>query len=284
MAALGYEVVPGDTYNDDVVRAVQAFQVERGLALRDGIDNDTWHVLEETSWGLGDRLLYVSRPYLRGDDVVTLQQSLSLLGFDPGRVDGIFGPLTETALADFQANIAHTPDGTLTMATLRELERLAPRDTSRRMVSEVRQRVDLIREATTRRVGLGGRSPLMDRVAEAIGENGLQVIILSGSDEQQAEMANDARVGAALFLSERAEFPVSRVHFYESYRFRSLHGAEMSAIIARSLGVESSGMGLPVLRQTTMTALAITHPTLTESQGNSLISGISASLAVLFNK
>ena len=284
MAALGYEVVPGDTYNDDVVRAVQAFQVERGLALRDGIDNDTWHVLEETSWGLGDRLLYVSRPYLRGDDVVTLQQSLSLLGFDPGRVDGIFGPLTETALADFQANIAHTPDGTLTMATLRELERLAPRDTSRRMVSEVRQRVDLIREATTRRVGLGGHSPLMDRVAEAISENGLQVFILSGSDEQQAVMANDAGVGAALFLSERAEFPISRVHFYESYRFRSLHGAEMSAIIARSLGVESSGMGLPVLRQTTMTALAITHPTLTESQGNSLISGISASLAVLFNK
>jgi N-acetylmuramoyl-L-alanine amidase len=284
LAALGYEVVPGDTYNDDVVRAVQAFQVERGLALRDGIDNDTWHVLEETSWGLGDRLLYVSRPYLRGDDIVMLQQSLSRLGFDPGRVDGIFGPLTETALADFQANIAHIPDGTLTIATLRELERLAPRDTSRRMVSEVRQRVDLIREATTRRVGLGGHSPLMDRVAEAIGENGLQVIILSGSDEQQAEMANDAGVGAALFLSERAEFPVSRVHFYESYRFRSLHGAAMSAIIARALGVESSGMGLPVLRQTTMTALAITHPTLTESQGNSLISGISASLAVLFNR
>lgn len=284
MAALGYEVVPGDTYNEDVVRAVQAFQVERGLALRDGIDNDTWHVLEETSWGLGDRLLYVSRPYLRGDDIVMLQQSLSRLGFDPGRVDGIFGPLTETALADFQANIAHIPDGTLTIATLRELERLAPRDTNRRMVSEVRQRVDLIREATTRRVGLGGHSPLMDRVAEAISENGLQVFVLSGNDAQQAEMANDAGVGAALFLSERAEFAVARVHFYESYRFRSLHGAAMGAIIARALGVESSGMGLPVLRQTTMTALAITHPTLNESQGNSLVSGISASLAVLFNK
>ncbi|CAB4789327.1 MAG: hypothetical protein F2729_05320 [Actinobacteria bacterium] len=284
MAALGYEVVPGDIYNDDVVRAVQAFQVERGLALRDGIDNDTWHVLEETSWGLGDRLLYVSRPYLRGDDVVMLQQSLSLLGFDPGRVDGIFGPLTETALADFQANIALTPDGTLTMATLRELERLAPRDTNRRMVSEVRQRVDLIREATTRRVGLGGHSPLLAHIGAAIGEAGLEVVLLLGSDEQQAEMANDAGVGAALFLSERTEFPISRVHFYESYRFRSLHGAEMGAIIARALGVESSGMGLPVLRQTTMTALAITHPALTESQENSLISGISASLAVLFNK
>jgi N-acetylmuramoyl-L-alanine amidase len=284
LAALGYEVVPGDTYNDDVVRAVQAFQVERGLALREGIDSATWLVLEETSWQLGDRLLFVSRPYLRGDDVVTLQQSLSLLGFDPGRVDGIFGPLTETALADFQANIALPPDGTLTMATLRELERLAPRDTNRRMVSEVRQRVDLIREATTRRVGLGGYSPLLDRVASSILEAGLEVVILRGSDEQQAEMANDAGVGAALFLSERGEFPGPRVHFYESYRFRSLHGAAMGEIIARALDVEASGMGLPVLRQTTMTALAITHPVLDKTLETSLITGISASLAVLFNK
>ncbi|MEI6735439.1 MAG: peptidoglycan-binding domain-containing protein [Actinomycetes bacterium] len=284
LAALGYEVVAGDTYDTDVVRAVQAFQVERGLALRDGIDTTTWLVLEETSWRLGDRLLFVGSPYLRGDDVVVLQQSLSLLGFDPGRVDGIFGPLTETALADFQANVALTPDGTLTMATLRELERLAPRDTNRRMVSEVRQRVDLIREATTRRVGLGGHSPLLEQVATAISQAGLEVVILSGSDEQQAEMANDAAVGVALFLSERAEFPLSRVYFYESYRFRSLHGAEMSAIIARALGVEASGMGLPVLRQTTMTALAITHPQLSVSQEYTLINGISASLAVLFNK
>jgi N-acetylmuramoyl-L-alanine amidase len=276
--------VPGDTYNDDVVRAVQAFQVERGLALRDGIDTATWLVLEETSWQLGDRLLFVSRPYLRGDDVVTLQQSLSLLGFDPGRVDGIFGPLTETALADFQANIGLTPDGTVTMATLRELERLAPRDTNRRMVSEVRQRVDLIREATTRRVGLGGHSPLLALVGATISETGLEVVMLEGSDEQQAEMANDAGVGAAFFLSERAEFPVTRIHFYESYRFRSLHGAEMGEIIARALGVESSGMGLPVLRQTTMTALAITHPQLDESQEKTLIRGVAASLAVLFNK
>ena len=276
--------MPGDTYNDDVIRSVQAFQVERGLALRDGIDTATWLVLEETSWQLGDRLLFVSRPYLRGDDVVMLQQSLSLLGFDPGRVDGIFGPLTETALADFQANIGLIPDGTVRMATLRELERLAPRDTNRRMVSEVRQRVDLIREATTRRVGLGGHSPLIALVKAAISETGLEVVILQGSDEQQAEMANDAGVGAALFLSERVEFPVARVHFYESYRFRSLHGAEMSEIIARALGVESSGMGLPVLRQTTMTALAITHPTLTESQEKTLIRGIADSLAVLFNK
>ena len=277
-------MVPGDNYDDDVVRAVQAFQVERGLALRDGIDGATWLVLEETSWQLGDRLLFVSQPYLRGDDVVSLQQSLSLLGFDPGRVDGIFGPLTETALADFQANIALPSNGTLTLATLHQLERLAPRDTNRRMVSEVRQRVDLIREATARRVGIGGHSPLIDLVATTIRTDDIEVVILSGSDEEQAEMANTLGVGAALFLSERPEFAVPRVHFYESYRFRSLHGARMGAIIGEALQVIPSGMALPVLRQTTMTAIAITHPQLGESERIPLISGISASMAVLFNR
>lgn len=263
---------------------MQAFQVERGLALREGIDEVTWQVLEETTWQLGDRLLYVSRPFLRGDDVVTLQQSLSLLGFDPGRVDGIFGPLTETALADFQANVGLPQDGTLTMSTLRELERLAPRDTSKRMVSEVRQRVDLIREATTRKLGIGGDSPLIQDLIAAAREYGLEVVSLEGSDDQQAEMANRAGVGAAIFLSARSELAVPRIHFYESYRYRSLHGSAMAHQIAEALGVEASGMALPVLRQTTMTALSISHPPSDELAQMPIISGVVASFSVLFNK
>ena len=40
----------------------------------------------------------------RGDDVADLQQRLSTLGFDTGRVDGIFGDRTSRALAEFQRN------------------------------------------------------------------------------------------------------------------------------------------------------------------------------------
>jgi hypothetical protein len=58
----------------------------------------------------------------------------------------------------------------------------------------------------------------------------------------------------------------------------------MSAIIGEALQVIPSGMALPVLRQTTMTAIAITHPQLGESERIPLISGISASMAVLFNR
>ena len=44
---------------------------------------------------------------LRGDDVAELQQDLGALGFDAGRVDGIFGPRTKDALEQFQRNIGH---------------------------------------------------------------------------------------------------------------------------------------------------------------------------------
>ena len=48
---------------------------------------------------------------LRGDDVAELQQRLSALGFDTGRVDGIFGDLTSAALGEFQRNVGLPVDG-----------------------------------------------------------------------------------------------------------------------------------------------------------------------------
>ena len=54
---------------------------------------------------------HLRRPNLRGDDVAELQRRLGRLGFDAGRVDGIFGPDTANALTEFQRNIGLTPDG-----------------------------------------------------------------------------------------------------------------------------------------------------------------------------
>ena len=65
----------------------------------------TWSALVEAGRDLGDRFLYRRTPMLRGDDVAELQQRLSALGFDTGRVDGIFGDLTSAALGEFQRNV-----------------------------------------------------------------------------------------------------------------------------------------------------------------------------------
>ena len=77
---------------------MRAFQDARGLRV-DGICGpETWGALVESGYRLGDRLLYLRRPMLRGDDVAELQRRLNGLGFDAGREDGILGPETEAAL------------------------------------------------------------------------------------------------------------------------------------------------------------------------------------------
>jgi N-acetylmuramoyl-L-alanine amidase len=49
------------------------------------------------------------------------------MGFDCGRVDGIFGASTEGALREFQRNVGVPPDGTCGPQTLKELDRMVPR-------------------------------------------------------------------------------------------------------------------------------------------------------------
>lgn len=278
--ALGFDVVLDDTVTIATITAVQAFQQARGLEITSVIDRHVLHALEETSWELGDRLLYVSRPLLRGDDVVALQQSLALLGFDPGRVDGIFGPLTESGLQEFQRNYGLSASGTLTRSTLVALRRLVPRDQSRRLVTEVRQRSALIREATSRRVILGGDSPILEELKVAIEALGLEVSIVSGPDTEVAQVANEQTVGLVIGLRQRPGVSEPVVHYYESFRFRSLHGHEMAERIAAELNGDTFGMAGPLLRNTTMTALEVIHG---PGESVALIRAIINAVPVLFH-
>ena len=64
---------------------------------------------------------------LRGDDVAELQLRLGALGFDAGRVDGIFGPMTQRRSSDFQQNMGLVPDEVCGPDTVDALSRLQPR-------------------------------------------------------------------------------------------------------------------------------------------------------------
>jgi N-acetylmuramoyl-L-alanine amidase len=103
-------------------RAVRAFQQRRQITVDGLVGPETYRVLEEARWRLGDRVLAysVTRP-IRGDDVVTLQQSLRALGFDPGLLDGILGPDTEAAIRAFQRAQGLVEDGTCGPATFAAL-------------------------------------------------------------------------------------------------------------------------------------------------------------------
>ncbi len=104
---------------------IRSFQQSRGLSVTGVIDAVTARALEEARWKLGDRSLNLqSSPLMRGDDVAALQSRLTEMGFDCGRVDGIYGARTETAVKEFQKSVGINIDGKCGPATIISLLRL----------------------------------------------------------------------------------------------------------------------------------------------------------------
>lgn len=115
-----------DLFDAELDTSVRIFQQQRSLLVDGVVGSVTFRTLEEARWRLGDRILHNQvHSHLAGDDVAQLQQRLTAMGFDSGRVDGIFGPRTEAALRDFQKNVGIAPDGTCGPSTFKALERLS---------------------------------------------------------------------------------------------------------------------------------------------------------------
>lgn len=120
---LGARGVDG-RFGSDVKKAVHQFQSDRGLIADGMVGRATWKSLLESTYKLGDRLLYVHSPFLRGRDVHDLQTILGQLGFRVGKVDAIFGPLTDRAVREFQSNLLLPADGIVGANTLKSLKTL----------------------------------------------------------------------------------------------------------------------------------------------------------------
>jgi N-acetylmuramoyl-L-alanine amidase len=133
-------------------RAVRGLQQRHGLPADGIVDLETWQVLVAASYRIGDRLLFRTRPMLRGEDVRDLQLRLSRLGFDPGLADGVFGPETERALVAFQSEVGLVVDGIVGSETLEQLTRLH-RDHHAAPASMARERSQLRRPTRTDLLG-----------------------------------------------------------------------------------------------------------------------------------
>ncbi|MHB8464421.1 MAG: peptidoglycan-binding domain-containing protein, partial [Acidimicrobiales bacterium] len=257
LGALGFAAEGDSTgiYGAATHRAVRTFQEARGLRL-DGICGEqTWAAIVEAGYQLGDRRLYQRKPMMRGDDIATLQRRLGSLGFDAGKVDGIFGPDTADALADFQRNAGLTADEIFGAEELTVLERLGARTAgpaSLGLVAELREVAALHhppRSLAGLRIVIGERGGL-DGLANALGRmlrrRGADSVVLhhpNGSDlAQQANAAN-----AALFveLASLGTMAGCRCVYYRGYSTSSPAGQALAECLAATvpgaLGVAALG-------------------------------------------
>jgi len=223
--------------------------------------------LVEAGYRVGDRLLYHTSPPLRGDDVAELQRRLGALGFDAGRVDGIFGEDTQRAVLEFQRNAGLTGDAVCGPATLAVLGRITARNDDPISVAAVHEGETLRRSPRTlhgRRVVVGhagGLDALTDAVVRAVAETGAQAIPLHHLDgSAQAQQANG--VGADVFVGLTAVEEGCSVAYYAGHGFESRGGRRLAECIQKEvpsiLGAAptpAAGMALPVLRETKMPAV-----------------------------
>jgi N-acetylmuramoyl-L-alanine amidase len=250
---------------------VREFQQQRGLRVTGTCDEGTWKAIVEASWKLGDRLLMLVAPNLRGDDVAELQASLARIGFDSGRVDGIFGPATARALEDFQHNSGLYVDGVCGPATVRALEVLARQTGSGPGITALRELEALT--ATARSLSelrivvgqFGGLSALSRQLVQALRQRSATVVASDEPDAAaQAAIAN--RFAATVYIGFEAQpGPASTIHYYAVPQFESAGGRALAILIADrctarvpQLHPQVEGMRLSVLRETRMPAVLFT--------------------------
>ncbi len=126
LAEKGFSPGPIDgIYGPQTSRAVQSFQQSASIPATGNVDRTTYMALgikcPDIPTPSRCRTLEVQSPYLKGDDVLAVQTSLSSLGFNPGPVDGIFGPLTSAAVWSFQSSRGLPATGVVDAATYLQL-------------------------------------------------------------------------------------------------------------------------------------------------------------------
>lgn len=258
----------GDRYGDATSVAVTAFQQAGGLRA-DGIcDATTWAALVESEYRLGDRLLCLRSPMMRGDDVSDLQLRLGALGFDAGRVDGIFGPNTQAAVLDFQRNAGLITDQVCGPDTVEALVRLEGRGGSA-TVTAVRERERLrrsLRSLPHLRVAVGsadGMHPVTSGLAAALQQAGVAVLLLDGDWSDQAGAANEFDADVYVGLAP-VDDSIVEASYFAVPGFESEGGRRLAELIIKELPASPGwgvgmvqGMRLPILRETRASAVLL---------------------------
>lgn len=294
LAALGLlaELDPSGEYGPHTERAVIEFQRSRRLGSDGLVGPETWRELVEAGYRLGDRLLYQRRPPLRGDDVAELQRTLNDLGFEAGKVDGVFGVDTLQAVIEFQRNRGMSEDALVGPEVIKELllvvrssqgggrEAVREREWLRTLSpSVVGRRVFLdpfCRDDREARLTWDAASAAAARLrqlgAHAIPSRSADSWL---SERVRARRAN--RVGADVVVG--FQIPADNqpaVFFFSSSLSHSEVGARLAAEVAACLQLPTEGRAYPLLKETRAPAVLVASSRLSSRTGDQAAEGVSS--------
>ena len=268
LAKVGHEPSGDEAglFGTDTERALRAFQEQRGIRVDGIVGRETWSELVESGYALGDRLLYLRRPMLRGDDVADLQLRLNALGFDAGREDGILGDETRGALAEFQRAAGLPVDGICGPTTIAALDRVGSFATG--SAARLRERERVLagpRHLGSHRVYVAatpGLAVLGEQVARGLIEAGATAILDASGDDDSFVAQSANRFDADLLLALRSgDVRGYRCAFFASPRFSSDVGQGVAQAIGDELAsvlphrAEVCGRAYALLRETRMPAV-----------------------------
>lgn len=246
--------------------ALLSFQDSYGLETSGECDEQTWSWLIEASWSLGERLLFLRSPNVRGDDVAALQSLLNRLGFDCGRVDGIYGPRTSEAVAEFQENVGLDRNGISTPEFIDLLKRMALQTGDGPGVAVVREGLALAAENHNDSLRLvvgffSGGAALAAGITRRAKDAHPLTTTVDNEASLQAKTANAFHANVYIGCQSSPDAGCT-IHYYEVPTFTSVGGRNLAMRIAASiagrvpeLAVQVLGVRHPVLRETRMPAV-----------------------------
>jgi N-acetylmuramoyl-L-alanine amidase len=292
LAALGFGS-NGDNravFGEGTEQAVIAFQRAKGLDSDGVVGPDTWRSLYEAGYRLGDRIIFMRRPMIRGEDVAELQSRLNSLGFDSGKADGIYGPQTEHAVIDFQHNRHLAEDGRVGPEVVTEIH-LVTRGEMKEGRQAIREREWLRLLPSTMagaRVFLDAdcRDPDEARdawnaasaAALAIQDAGGVPVMSRSSDitlpeRLRARRAN--RFGSDLIVAFRLNREdEDAVYYFASEHSSSQAGEALASAIARTVGGRVEGRASAMLKETRAPAAVVALRNLDEKSGLAVAEGL----------
>ncbi len=294
LTALNLSVLPDDpgVFGDATFAAVSEFQANRGLPVDGIVGPETWRAIVDAGYGLGDRLLYRRVPMMRGDDVASLQALLNSLGFDTGKVDGVFGPDTLAGLLDFQHNRQLAEDGISGRIVSDELRlmAMATQKQGREAVRERQWLASLPASIAGQRIYLDPecRDPhegMEAWIAATAAFGAFQLLGASPTVSRSIDTNPPARLRAQ--RSNQSDIDVvvgfllvgnddEGVYYFHSEHSRSEGGIEIATRLAERLDVTPQGKTLPMLKETRSPAVIVALRSMNRRTGRVVANSLAA--------